>query len=283
MQIEAALDRYLCQLEADGRSQHTKDQYRRHIALLAGWMGKALGTRDAGALTHEHLARFLTAPEATRTERGELKQPASLNALRSSLRAFFAYCEAAGYVERSPARLVRRALVGPRLPRALRSGERERLTRALVGAEGRAAERDRLLVALMLETGIRLSSALSIDVGDVDLDGRGLELRFVKRGQQQRVALPEGLVDALRAQIGDRQRGPLFLGATGKRLGQRQAQRRLKGWALAAGAPGLTAHALRHTFATEHYQKGRDILSTSRALGHCSINSTLVYTRVTAG
>ena len=56
MQIEEALEHYTTQLEADGRSQHTIGQVRRHVRLLAGWLDAKM---ELGSLTHESIACFL--------------------------------------------------------------------------------------------------------------------------------------------------------------------------------------------------------------------------------
>jgi len=68
MSIEEALEKFLVQLEADGRSVHTVAQYRRHVRLLARWAAGAGVSGDLEVLDHEHLARFFAAPDARKAE-----------------------------------------------------------------------------------------------------------------------------------------------------------------------------------------------------------------------
>ncbi|HKX45928.1 MAG TPA: hypothetical protein VJP77_04450, partial [Planctomycetota bacterium] len=183
MRIEEALDLFVVQLRADGRSSHTVEQYRRHVLLLARWMGdesKAGGGRARRArgrslgrvegIGHQDLARFLVSPAARQRPDGTEKRATSTNALRTSLRCFFAYLSDAGIIEQNPARLIRRARCASPPPRALSRGEQEKLLAAMAAASGPGAERDHMLFALMLATGLRLGSAVAVERRDVDLE-----------------------------------------------------------------------------------------------------------------
>ena len=110
MTLDDALDRFLTQLRADGRSVHTRRQYRRHVRLFAAWWRDVGAGGDVGAVSHEDVARFLASREArTRRDGGE-KKATTVNTLRSSLRGFFGYLHRAGYIAADPTRLVRRAM-----------------------------------------------------------------------------------------------------------------------------------------------------------------------------
>jgi integrase/recombinase XerD len=97
------------------------------------------------------------------------------------VRVFCTYLHEAGHVPANPGRLLKRALCSPRCSRALDAEEIERLhavlAEAAVDEQGR---RDRVLFALMLGTGIRIGSALGLDVEDVDLERGELLLRGAK-------------------------------------------------------------------------------------------------------
>src|SRR5262245_33548957 len=130
MKITDALNEYLIQLQANGRSPHTIAQARRHVMELARWIDVPLEK-----LTHQHVARFLIDARGHRSA-------ATVNALRSSIRSFFGYCESAGYVERSPAGLVQRARTVPPAPRGLSDVEQERLVATLNRARTWEERRD---------------------------------------------------------------------------------------------------------------------------------------------
>ena len=278
MKLADALDRYLLQLEADGRSPHTRGQYERHLDLLGRWLCASGHSGEIEEIGHEDLARFLVAPEARLRGDGSAKRASSTNCLRSSLRSFFAWQHAAGDLRSNPARLVRRAICSPGPPRALSDGERQALLAALATDAGWTARRDHALFALMLTTGMRLGATLALDVEDLDLARGELVARKMKGARAERVFLPRATRDHLAGWLADRELGPLFLGRGGERLGARQVARRLDHWIERAGIGRATSpHSLRHTFATELLGRTHDLVLVQAALHHRSIASTLRY------
>src|SRR6185295_14943741 len=213
MKVIEVLEVYATQLEADGRSPHTIRQSRRHVGLLA----RFVGDRSIAELGHEDVARFLTSAMAMRTSDGRVKRPTSQNALRSSVRCFCGFACAAGYTSVDPARLVRRARCPAPEPQGLSDGEVERLVTVLATARTPAERRDRALFMLMLGTGIRLGSAVGLDVRDLDLDAGELRLRVLKNSGIDTVYVPRDLIGLLRDHIGARTEGPLFHGVGGGR------------------------------------------------------------------
>jgi len=178
-----------------------------------------------------------------------------------------------------PARLLRRARCAPPPPQALHLDEQKRLLQVLAAADGPAAARDRMLVELLLGTGIRLGSALALDAGDIDCAHGEITLRTTKNDRPTTVMLPKALAKKLRAFINDRDEGPVFM-ARDRRVSTRHVQRRLEQWLAKAGIAGKSAHALRHTFATRIYSKTGDLQLTQAALNHASIASTVIYAQL---
>lgn len=272
--IARALELYLCQLWADGRSAHTVAQARRHLRQLAGYLPE----HHVEEIGHEDLARFLCSPAATRRADRLPKKAASVNALRSSLRAFFGYVHRAGLSQVDASALLKRARAPRPRPRGMSEEECRRLLEVLAAGKGEAARRDRVLFGLMLATGVRIGSALGLDVPDVDFGEGVLRLRSVKGGGELVAYLPAGLVEGMRELVAGRVRGALFRGRDGKRLGARQVHRRLVGWCERAGlGKRVSPHGLRHTFAQRLYERSGDVLLVQAALGHRSIMSTVVY------
>lgn len=280
MRLQDALDRFVVQLEADGRSLHTRQQYTRHVALLGRWLAQTGASDDVDAITHETLARFLTSPDARTSRRGGRKRPTTENALRGSLKAFWQYVHAAGWSRENPARLVRRARCGVAPPRGLSDLDRQRLLDTLIAGQGPEARRDHLLFDLMLSTGIRLSSALALRDCDVDLERGDLVLWDAKGRRVERVVLGRDVRDHLVGYIAEREPGPLFPGPDGTAITRRHAVRRLGYWWERAGCRGkATPHSLRHDFATRLVARTGDVLLVQRALGHRSLASTMIYAR----
>ncbi len=281
MKIEEALEKFQTQLEADGRSVHTRKQYGRHIRLLAGW------ARDVGPsgdeverLDHEGVARFLASDVATSRAAGGQKLATSTNCLRSSLKVFLGHCHRAGYIPHDPGRLIRRARCSPPPPRALSDEDQLRLLSVLEKAKGPEAERDLMLVRILLGAGLRIGSAVALDVEDVDLDKSEILLRQTKGDRRDVVLLSKEVCRHSKRYIAKRKSGPLFTGHGGDRVCVRHAQRRIAAWVAKAGIKQpASAHSLRHAFAMKVLARTGDVLLVKEALRHRSIASTLVYVR----
>lgn len=280
MKIEQALARYVTQLKADGRSEHTIDQYRRHVGQLAVFFRE----HRVGEITHEDVARFLSSKQARTRPDGVAKKATSMNALRTSVRTFFRYAHEAGYARANPARLVRRAICEGPPPRALSEAELRRLLGVLVEAKGFEAERDHALFHLMLATGIRIGSALALRVEDVDLERSELLLRRMKGDRIEKVFLGRAVRDHLAEFVKGRRMGALFAGRGGDALSARHVQRKLAMWCGRAGIRRrVSPHQLRHSFAMRLYGRTRDLILVQQALQHRSIASTTVYARCDEG
>ena len=280
MQIDDALERFFVQLEADGRSQHTIRQYRRHVRLLARWCADVGHTGAIETITHEDIARFLASPQARIRPDGAAKKAASVNVLRGTMKGFFRYLHEAGHIGQDPTRLTRRALCGTPPPRGLSQADQSRLLGTLTADDGLEAERDHVLFHLMLATGIRLSSALALDAEDVDLDRGEVQLRSTKGDRPERVFLGNAIREHLAKYMTGRDSGALFTTRRGRRISCRHAQRRFSEWIEKAGIKGpASPHSLRHSFALGLYQRTGDVLIVKEALRHRSITSTLVYAR----
>jgi integrase/recombinase XerD len=282
MTFQEALQRFLLQIRADGRSNHTIKQYTRHIRLLDRWRAAGGLADNIAALTHEDVARFFTSEAATLTPSGKRKRPGSMNALRTSVREYFRYLHESGEITTNPARLLRRAMCAPPPPRGLSDEDVAKLLAALDTATTAAEQRDRMLFRLMLRTGLRIGSALGLDVEDLDLERGEILVRDGKGSRDDIVFLPEVIADELSDFLDERTSGPVFQGAGGWRLGVRSAQRRFSMWLARAGIRRGSPHALRHTFAARLLAKTGDLALVQAALRHRSVESTTVYLRVSS-
>jgi len=273
-----AISAYLVQLEADGRSQHTRAQVARHTRLLAAWLGNA---REVDALTPELIAQFLASPAARTTPDGKPKRASSMNALRTSIRCLGRYLHDAGLVNANPARLVRRARCSPPPPRPMRQDEIERLLQAMAREPGRAARRDHAMFLLMAGTGIRVGTAVALRVDDLDLDEGVLVLRTMKGGRAGQVFVPRSLITTLREFVGTRTDGALFPADHGGGMTTRSVSSRLARWAKRAGLLGACGpHRLRHSFGQRLLEQTGDLALVQKAMTHRSIASTMAYVQV---
>lgn len=279
MHLQAALQAFLVQLQADGRSPHTIGQYRRHGTALANWLATTGGPTSAAKLTPEVLARFFADDAAKNSCRGGSKKAVSLNSMRTSVRCFAKHLHDSGLVATNPARLLRRARCAPPPPRALHADEQQRLLDVLAKATGPEARRDEMLVHLLLGCGVRIGSALALDIADIDFAHGEITLRTTKNDRPCTVMLPATIAKRLRSFVAERADGPLFR-ANDRRVSMRHAQRRLAAWLQAAKITGKSAHSLRHSFATSLLARTGDLRLVQAALNHSSIVSTTCYAAV---
>jgi site-specific recombinase XerD len=152
--------------------------------------------------------------------------------------------------------------------------------------------RDRAMFELAYACGLRAEEVVSLGLHDVDWDGE--QLRVEGKGRKTRyVPVGELAMAALRDYRGPRERewaahaaqreagGPLFLSKSGRCLSTSDVRRRLRKWTGRAGiAGGASPHTLRHSFATHLLDGGADLRSIQELLGHASVSTTQVYTRV---
>lgn len=195
-----------------------------------------------------------------------------------------------GLVEIDVARDVRPPSPARRLPKAISVEEVERLLEAAGYSGTPLAVRDRALLELLYATGARISEAVGLAVGDVDLAERTVLLAG-KGGRQRRVPLGSFAASAVDAYLvtvrpslaANRAAGPiLFLNSRGGALSRQSAWTVLRTAAERAGlAAGISPHTLRHSFATHLMEGGADVRVVQELLGHSSVTTTQIYTLVT--
>jgi integrase/recombinase XerC/integrase/recombinase XerD len=192
--------------------------------------------------------------------------------------------------DENPAELLHSPKRAQRLPRVLKANEVSSLLDR-IPATGPLALRDRAIFELAYASGLRAEELVSLERHSVDFDGesvrvegKGGRTRLVPVGEHSLRAL-ERYLQAGRPVLDHGQSQALFLSKSGRRLGTSDIRRRLRSWARLAGAdhPALAdahPHALRHSFATHLLEGGADLRVIQELLGHATISTTQVYTRV---
>jgi integrase/recombinase XerC len=270
----AWVDAFAAHLES--RPRHTREAYRRDVALLAQLAGGA----DMALLAPAELRRFLAGLH------GRGRSGRSLARVLSSWRAFYRFAQDRdARIAESPCAGLRAPRSPKALPSALSPDEAARLL-ASDGSANPLALRDRAMFELAYSSGLRLSELAGVDVDRLDLSAG--EVRVWGKGAKERV-VPVGsaAAEALRAWLGARSRlapadaGALFIGPGGRRIAPRTIERRLAAWALKQGlARHVHPHMLRHSFASHVLQSSGDLRAVQEMLGHASIASTQVYTHL---
>jgi integrase/recombinase XerC/integrase/recombinase XerD len=162
-----------------------------------------------------------------------------------------------------------------------------------ITADGPLELRDRALFELAYSCGLRAEEIVSLTLADIDHDaeqlrveGKGRKTRILPVGEPALAAVTRYLERArprLAAQAGRRRPAheALFVSKSGRPLATSDVRRRLRRWSARAGvAGGFSPHSLRHSFATHLLDGGADLRSIQDLLGHASVSSTQIYTRV---
>lgn len=206
----------------------------------------------------------------------------------SALRAFFRFALLSGIVDTDPTRFVR----NPRTERPLPQFLKEKEMNELLDGDGMWDEtfddvRDRAVIMMFYETGIRLAELVALDDASVDFSKRQAKVTG-KRNKQRIIPFGEGLAEALRGYVLLRDNtvagcsGALFVSDDGMRLTRGQIQYMVKKRiGMVSTLKKRSPHVIRHTFATSLLNNGADIKSIKELLGHESVVTTEIYAHVT--
>src|ERR687894_436672 len=240
-----------------------------------------LRRRGAAAVTHRLLRRYAAALSERRAA------PATVARKLAALRSFFETLREHGEIEANPANLLAAPKRAQELPSVLAP---EQISRLLdrIPASTPLELRDRALFEIAYSSGLRAEELVNLDVTSVDFDaeelrveGKGSKTRFVPAGEPALRALARYLERARGALAQDPAQDALFLSKSGRRLSTSDIRRRLGVWARHASLQGgVHPHALRHSFATHLLEGGADLRSIQELLGHASVSTTQIYTRV---
>ncbi|HEY0477407.1 MAG TPA: tyrosine recombinase XerC [Kofleriaceae bacterium] len=299
MDWDAAIGAFACYLEVErAYSPKTTEVYLRDVRALREHLRAERGG-DAP------LARL--SAQSVRSQLAALfgdNGPATISRKLSSIRAFCRFLVKRGALAANPAAAIR----GPKrrrgLPRALDVDDAFRLVEAPAASprasarrlsshedarHGRLRLRDVAMLELLYGTGLRVSELCGLDVTDIDRGRYGTAMLIVRhgKGNKSRQVPIGGAADrALAAYLPVRTElaasgAALFVNAAGKRLTPRSVQRLVKHWTIAGGVHAdATPHSLRHSFATHLLDEGVDLRAIQELLGHASLASTQIYTKV---
>jgi integrase/recombinase XerD len=287
--LRSQLERYLRHVGIErGRSANTVAAYRRDLDAFLTALAVESVTEPTGITTP-----VVTAYTRSLRERPTALAASSVARALSSVRGFTRFLVEEGELEADPAVEVSPPKLPSRLPKALTIEQVESLLAATDGEELDRV-RDKALLELLYATGARVSEAVGLNVDDligdegttevVRLFGKGGKQRIVPVGSYARAALDAYLVRARPVLSARGKSTPaLFLGMRGARLSRQSA------WLVIRSAGEraqldleLSPHSMRHSFATHLLQGGADVRVVQELLGHASVATTQIYTRVTA-
>lgn len=267
-----------------GRSANTLSAYRRDLIGYAAWL-------DAHRTTLQTVARA-ELDRFVQDRRASGAAPASVARQLAAVRMLHRFMNEENHRADDPAADVEGVRVPAGIPHPLSEAEVDQLLAAVVGSDP-VSLRDRALLEFLYATGARISEACGLSLADLDRDnrvvrlfGKGSKERIVPFGRSAGAAMDEWLGAGRRhleparwARRGDQE--AVFLNTRGARLTRQAAWAIVRKYGDRTGlADRLSPHVLRHSCATHLLDHGADLRIVQEMLGHASISTTQVYTKV---
>jgi integrase/recombinase XerD len=270
------VEEYLLAVDVErGLSTNTLAAYRRDLRQYLEFLG---GTEPEPGVVERYMGDLRRRRLASSTVARKL----------AAIRGLHRFLVIEGMREKDPTLLVESPRRAAPIPKALTVEEAIRLVEA-PDPSTLKGRRDSALLEFLYGTGARVSEAVGLDLGKVDLEdrvaivtGKGSKQRLVPLGGKAVVAIARWLPDRMeilqRAQRGD----PLFLNLRGRRLSRQGMFDVVRSNAEKAGIPeeNVSPHVLRHSAATHMVEAGADLRTVQEILGHATISTTQIYTRI---
>ncbi|MBK7033486.1 MAG: tyrosine recombinase [Ignavibacteria bacterium] len=282
MQFSVAIRMYLTALDVEkASSEHTVLAYAKALEQFQAFLEESWGSEPAVAdIKEADIRPFL----GWLHDKGLAKR--SLRMKLAAVRSFFKFLVRSGELDHNPASLLTSPKIDKKLPSFLQQKEADDLWDVfdLTTVSGR---RDRVLCELLYGSGLRLSEALQLDLGDINIRQRTVRV-VGKRSKERVVPVTQESIKSIdlylemRGQLAPSPEDPaLFLGDRGKRLTSVSAWRIVKrSLGTITEAQRKSPHMLRHSFATHLLDNGADLSAVSDMLGHSSLSTTQIYTHV---
>ncbi len=286
------LDEFMHWLEAvKGASEHTLRAYSGDLSGFGAFLAEHTLPDGRAALSAFPDIDRLTIRAYLARLHGTLSKR-SIARFLSSLRSFYKHLLRQGITSDNPVLGIRSMRLDKRIPTVLSDTDIEALL-AAPDTEEPMGLRDLAILELLYSTGMRISEMVSLDVDTVDLlsevvvvRGKGKKERLLPVGRYALSAMHQYLVvrhTFLESPSPKADPSALFLGRRGTRLSARSVNRMLDKYIARCGlSPKVSAHTLRHSFATHLLDAGADLRSVQELLGHANLATTQIYTHVSA-
>jgi len=260
-------------------AERTRRAYGVDLGQFVEWAGE----RAPGEIRHRDVRRYAAGLSS------EGMAPATVARKLAAIRGLFGFLVRTERVGQNPADLVSSPKREEKLPRVLSAGQVGDLLER-IPARTPLELRDRAMLELAYSCGLRCEEIVNLDIGALDFEteqlrvlGKGSKERLLPVGEPAQRALRRYAERGRHALASDPRETALFLSKSGRRLSSSDVTRRLGLWVReAALAAGVSPHSLRHSFATHLLEGGADLRTIQELLGHASISTTQVYTRVDA-
>ena len=266
-----------------GYSAHTVTAYQHDLEKFLNFIYKydSILLKDFGKIDRQAIRHFLG------KEYEEGNSAKTVARRLASIKSLFNYLVQAEVICDNPAIHIKTPKVEKKIPTFVQENKIEDLMK-MPSAVTLIGKRDRAILELFYATGIRLNELAGLNIGSVNPQekllrvlGKGNKERIVPFGKPAKHALESYLKKRGKSWVSP-QETPLFTGRGEKRIARRTIQQRVNIYlkAVLGGRTGASPHTLRHTFGTHLLENDADIRSIQELLGHSSISSTQIYTKV---
>ena len=280
VKVRNAIDAYLEHLATEQRrSPNTIVTYRTVFDDFAHFLEEQ-DVADIEDITSRDVRDW----QALHTENGDA--PNTILKRLTSLRSWFTYMRRQKWIETDVMAKISNPKRQHSLPIFFREKEVEKIYNADLFPGDLEGERDKLLLRILYETGIRRSEALGLTEASIDLGKLSIKVRG-KRNKERIIPIEEELAQGIRTYLERKHQLPeydpqLFVNADGKAISYSKVYAIVKKYmTLLSNADRISPHIFRHTFATQMLNEGASISAVKELLGHESITTTEVYTHVT--
>jgi len=275
MNLDQAVETFALYCRSKGLAVNTLSTYSYALQCLRNHLSGNNGARPL-IPTPQELRGFITEM---------LNGGAARGTIRIRMRAIRCFCnflEREGIVDVSPMKGVEIPKVPARYPEIITKEQARRLLSA-ARRNTWTGKRNAAMLTTFLDTGLRLSELINLNLEDVDLQTLTIRIRSGKGDKERHVYMGRALLRTIRRWVdvrGFHEEGtPFYLTKDGNRLDLRNVERIVERIAARTRLDGIriTPHVLRHTFATHYIQNGGDPFSLQRILGHSDIKTTMIY------
>lgn len=258
-------------------SEHTLRSYRTDISQLLLYMNENYETEDLFNIESDWVRSWVVSMMR------DGKSPRTIHRKVSALRTFSKYARRNGRMKNNPLESVVLPKLQKRLPEVVPEHAMRELFDESVFCDDWKGRRDRSMLALLYETGIRLSELINLKLSDLDEGRKNIKV-YGKGSKERLIPVMNQTLVSISSHVFDRpvESDNLFVTDSGKSLYPSFVYRRVNYYlSMVSSLHKCSPHVLRHTFATHLLNNGAELAAVKELLGHASLSSTQVYTHHT--
>ena len=258
-----------------GLSKNTTKSYQRDLTKFSKFL-EASSINELSGITEEMSSAWVADLFQNNVSARSIQRHIS------SAKGFFNYLKKISLVTDSPFELINSPKSPNHLPNIISPEEVSQLLN--FKPKNAQEKRDLAIIELIYSSGLRVSEAVNSNINDFEDNknflrvlGKGSKTRLVPVGRYAQAAINDWIIERDKLLSKD---DALFINLRGNRITTRSVQERIKNIALMQGLPPVNPHMLRHSFATHLLESSGDLRSIQELLGHSSLSTTQIYTRL---